>query len=71
MLVPQPAGTTLAQVDVCPPPLKLHKSNVLARMPMQITSATLVSGFSLGRLSKVEGNWTKELLAHMAAFKAG
>lgn len=56
MLVPQPAAAMLAQVDVCPPPLKLRKSNVLARMPVQITSATLVSGFSLGRLGKVEGD---------------
>ena len=44
------------QVDVEQPPLKKRKSHVLARMPMQITSATLVSGFSLGRLAKVDGN---------------
>ncbi len=57
MLVPpQAAGAMCTQVDVCPPPLKLRKSNVLARMPTQITSATLVSGFSLGRLAKVDGN---------------
>eukprot|EP01043_Picozoa_sp_COSAG02_P004257 COSAG02_NODE_109_length_36250_cov_121.168903_28_plen_187_part_00 len=56
MLVPQAAGSMITQVDVCPPPLKFRRTNLLARMPMQITSATLVSGFSLGRLGAVDAD---------------
>ena len=51
----------LIRVDVCPPPPKKHKQEELARMPVQITAAALVSGFSLGRLKRIEVGTNGEL----------